>query len=190
MESLVPEYDLLGHVRERTGSSLPGIVPSGTYRCADDRFVVIGANSDGLFRALMQLVGAPELAADPALADNAGRSADADRIDAAIARFTATAPCDAILAALADAGIPSGPIHSIADIATHPHVAARGMLTRTTLPDGTEVALPGYVPKLSRSAATTRWAGPPLGAHNAEIYGGLLGLSAEAIADLARIGAI
>ena len=190
MESLVPEYDLLGHVRERTGTSLPGIVPSGTYPCADGRHVVIGANSDALYRSLMKCIGRDDLADDPALADNAGRSGHADRIDAAIEAWTQGRDRDAARLALDEAGVPSGPIQSAAELAAHPHVQARGMMRPATLPDGTEVALPAYVPRLTETPGTTTWPGPELGAHNEEIYGGRLGLSAAELADLATQGII
>ncbi|MEM6993943.1 MAG: CoA transferase [Myxococcota bacterium] len=185
MESLIPEYDLLGHVRERTGSSIPGIVPSGTYRCADGRCIVIGANSEALFTALMRCIERPDLATDPDLAGNDARSRHAARIDAAIERWTeARAAADA-LQRLDTAGVPSGPIQSAADLAAHPHVAARQMLEPTTLPDGTEVRLPAVVPRLSETPGRTRWPGPELGAHNREVYGGLLGLTDASLAALA-----
>lgn len=190
MESLVPEYDLLGHVRERTGASLPGIVPSGTYPCADGRHVVIGANSDALYRSLMRCIGRDDLADDPALADNAGRSGHADRIDAAIVAWTSAHDRDAALTALDDAGVPSGPIQSAAELAAHPQVQAREMMRATRLPDGTEVALPAYVPRLTETPGRTTWAGPDLGAHNEEIYAGRLGLDAAELADLASQGVI
>jgi len=190
MESLVPEYDLLGHVRERTGASLPGIVPSGTYRCADGRHVVIGANSETLYRSLMRCIGRDDLADDPALADNAGRSDQAERIDDAIVAWTSTRDRDTALAALDHAGVPSGPIQSAAELATHPQVRAREMMRPTTLPDGTEVALPAYVPRLTETPGRTTWAGPDLGAHNEEIYGERLGLTAKELGDLAAQGVI
>jgi len=190
MESLIPEYDLLGHVRERTGSSLPGIVPSGTYACADGLHVVIGANSDALFVALMNLIDRPDLGSAVALANNAGRSAHGAAIDTAIGAWTQKHSSADALRMLAEADVPSGPIQSAADIAADPHVAARGMLTRTALPDGTEVALPAHVPRLSRTPGTTRWAGPELGAHNREVYGERLGLDDAALAALKARGTI
>jgi formyl-CoA transferase len=190
MESLVPEYDRLGHVRERTGSRLPGIVPSGTYACADGRFVVIGANSDALFRKLAVAIGRPDLANDPRLATADGRSAHADEIDTAIAAWTTGLHHDAVIAALVHAEIPAGPIQSAADLVADPHVRARGMIERITLPDGSPLSVSRIVPVLSATPAQSGWAGPDLGAHNAEVWGELAGLTAAELADLSARGVI
>ena len=189
MESLVPEYDRLGHVRERTGSALPGIVPSNTYRCGDGRFVVVGANGDGLFKKLMHAIGRPELADDPRLRHNDGRSAHAEELDAAIEAWTSR-PQAIVLQALVEADIPSGPINSAADLFADPQVAARELLEPVTLPDGSTLRVPRITPLLSRTPARSHFAGPELGAHNAEVYGERLGLSAEALAELTRTGVI
>jgi formyl-CoA transferase len=176
MESLIPEYDRLGFVREPTGGALPGIVPSNTYACADGR-VVIGANSDRMFVALMGLIGRDDLADDPRLRHNDGRSAHAETIDAAVEAWTCTRSQAQVCEAMMAAEIPCGPIMSAADIAADPHVAERGMLPAMELPDGSRVRMPGVVPRLSRTPGGFDRAGPELGQHNEEIYGGLLGLS-------------
>ncbi len=190
MESLVPEYDRLGHVRERTGSALPGIVPSNTYRCADARFVVLGANSDGLYRKLMLAIDRPDLADDPRLRHNDGRSAHADELDAAISAWTSARPQAEVLAALEAADVPSGPINSAADLFADPHVAARGLLEPITLPDGSTLRVPRVTPLLSRTPARSHFAGPELGAHNREVYGERLGLSDDALAQLRADGVV
>jgi formyl-CoA transferase len=178
MESLLPEYDRQGHVRERSGAKLEGIVPSSTYRCRDGRYVIVGGNGDSIFRRLMQAVGREDLARDPRLAHNPGRVEHEAEIDAAIERFTSGRSYAEVLEALERADVPAGPIYSIADIASDPHYAARGMFEPVELPDGSRLRVPRLVPLLSETPATTRWAGPELGAHNDEIYGGLLGLGA------------
>jgi len=190
MESLVPEYDRLGHVRERTGSALPGIVPSNTYRCRDDRYVVVGANSDTLFRKLMVAIGRPELADDPRLRHNDGRSEHAAELDAAIEAWAATLDQPEVLRALVKADVPSGPINSAADLFADPHVAARELLEPVALPDGSTLRVPRITPLFSRTPARSHFAGPELGAHNAEVYGERLGLSAEDLATLAAKGVI
>ncbi|MEX1366335.1 MAG: CoA transferase, partial [Nannocystaceae bacterium] len=189
MESLVPEYDRLGHVRERTGSALPGIVPSNTYRCGDGRHVVIGANSDGLFRKLMHTIGRPELADDPRLAHNDGRSAHAAMLDAAIEAWTASQPQASVLQALVEADVPSGPINSAADLFDDPHVQARQMLEPITLPDGSTLRVPRIVPVLSRTPARSHFAGPDLGAHNGEVYG-RIGVGTDELARLREDGVV
>jgi formyl-CoA transferase len=190
MESLVPEYDRLGHVRERTGSALPGIVPSNTYRCRDGRYVALGANGDGLYRKLMLAIGRPELADDPRLRHNDGRAEHADELDAAIEAWTTTLDQPDVLRALVEADVPSGPINSAADLFADPHVAARELLEPVTLPDGSTLRVPRITPLLSRTPARSHFAGPELGAHNEEIYGQRLGLSAEELAQLRADGVI
>src|SRR5262245_39249828 len=81
MESTLPEFDMFGVVRERTGRNLTGIVPSNTYLSRDGQHVVIGANGDSIFKRLMKLIGRDDLASDPALTDNAGRAQRADDLD-------------------------------------------------------------------------------------------------------------
>lgn len=179
MESLIPEYAALGHVRERTGSSLPGIVPSNTYPCADGRYVIVAGNSDGIYRRLMGVIGRPDLADDPALKHNAGRAQQTERIDGAIAEWTARHPLDHVLAVLDTADVPSGPIYTAADIHRDPHYAAREMIETHALPDGAPIDIPGVVPKLSATPGRTRWLGPALGEHTAEILAGL-GIDAAA----------
>ena len=190
MESLLPEYDHLGFVRERSGSSLPGIVPSNTYACADDTQVVIGANGDAIFERLMHVIGRPELADDPRLQHNDGRSAHAEALDEAIEAWTRVRTRDEVLAALVDAEIPSGPIMSVADIAHDPHYQARGMFETLPLPDGTPLRIPRISPTLSRTPPATGALGPELGQHNDEIYGELLGCSEAERARLRAAGVI
>ena len=189
MESLLPEYSVFGHVRERTGPSLPGIVPSSTYPCADGRYVVIAGNSDGIYRRLMHAIGQPALATDPELADNAGRARHTGRIDGAIAEWTRQHTLAEVLTALDAADVPVGKIYTVADIAADPQFQARGMIEQHTLPDGQPMAIPGIVPKLSATPGRTRWLGPALGTHTAEILGSL-GIDAGALAALRAAGVV
>jgi len=163
MESLLPEYGVFGAVRQPSGSALPGIAPTNAYQCADGSWAIIAGNGDSIFKRLMQAIGRDDLGRDPALADNAGRVARVDEIDAAIGAWAATLPAAAVLQALAQAAVPAGRIYTIADIAADPHYAARGMLSSVTLADGTPVAVPGFVPKLSRTPGGHRRNAPTLG---------------------------
>jgi formyl-CoA transferase len=169
MESVLPEYDMFGFVRERSGASLPGIVPSNTYVTRDDQYVVIGANADSIFKRMMNAIGRPDLATDPALAHNDGRVARTDEIEKAIGDWAAANDLDRVLAVLEKADVPSGKIYDIADIARDPHYAARAMIQQFTLKDGKPLRLPGIVPKLSETPGETKWVGPELGEHTAEI---------------------
>ncbi len=189
MESLVPEYDLLGHVRERSGGSLPGIAPSNTYRTGDGAFVVIAGNSDPIFRRLMQAIGRPDLGDAPEFAHNDGRAAQAALLDDAIEAWTRRHGIDQVLAALEVAEVPAGRIYSVADIVNDPHYNARGMLLDSQLPDGTAVRMPGIVPKLSTTPGRVDWQGPALGEHTDALLGGL-GMDAGQIAQLRAQGVV
>ena len=189
MESLVPEYDLLGHVRSRSGGALPGIAPSNTYPTRDGAYVVVAGNSDPIFRRLMLAIGRTDLADDPAFAHNDGRAAQATLLDAAIAGWTSARPIDDVLVALEAAAVPAGRIYSAADIVADPHYQARDMLLSAQLPDGTHVKMPGIVPKLSATPGQVRWQGPALGAHTAELLGEL-GFDAGQIAAMRAAGVV
>ena len=169
MESLIPEYSRFGFVRERSGASLPGISPSSTYTCRDGSYVVIGGNSDGIFKRLMHAVGRPDLADDPTLAHNDGRVQKNEIIDAAISGWTSRYSLDDVLSALEAAEVPVGKIFTAADIHADVHYRERGMIEPVVLPDGQAVDLPGIVPKLSETPGRTTWIGPPLGAHVQEV---------------------
>ncbi|MGB8437503.1 MAG: CaiB/BaiF CoA-transferase family protein [Burkholderiales bacterium] len=169
MESTLPEFDLFGVVRERTGSNLTGIVPSNTYLTSDGHHVVIGANADSIFKRLMNAIGRMDLADDPGLADNAGRSQRRDELDQVIGEWTGRNAVDRVLKVLAEAQVPSGKIYSIADIVADPQYLARDMIREVTLPDGTTLRVPGVVPKLSDTPGDLEWVGPALGEHTDEV---------------------
>jgi formyl-CoA transferase len=188
MESMLPEYAYDGTVRERTGASLPGIVPSNTYRCGDGGYVVIGANADSIFKRMMRAIGRPDLADDPGLASNEGRVARTDELDGVIGQWAAGVTLDQALALLARAEVPSGRIYSAADIAADPHYAARAMIERHMLGDR-EIALPGIVPRLSETPGRTRWIGPRLGEHTDQVLSGL-GMDPADIAALRARGVV
>jgi formyl-CoA transferase len=169
MESLLPEFDVLGFKRERAGNALPGITPSNTYATRDGKFVIIGANNDSIFKRLMSAMGRDDLGSDPALATNAGRAARATELDAAIEGWTRRHDLADALAALERAEVPASRVYDAEDIASDPHYAARAMIERWKLPDGKEMKIPAVVPKLTQTPGATRWLGPSLGEHTAEI---------------------
>lgn len=195
LESLLPEYQLLGHVRERAGSKLEGIVPTGTYPCSpepggESRWIAIGANSDSMFQRLMRAIGRPELADDPALRHNDGRVAHEAMLDEAIAAWTCTRSPSEALRVLEAAEVAAGPIQSIADIRRDPQFVAREMFESVELPGGAKLEIPAVVPKLSHTPGGTRWIGPALGEHTDAVLRELLGLGDEELAQLDAAGVI
>jgi len=189
MESLIPEYDLLGHVRERSGGALPGIAPSNTYPTRDGSYVVIAGNSNPIFKRLMHAIGRVDLAEDPQFAQNDGRAAKVALIDGAIAGWTSAHSIEDVLATLERAEVPAGRIYSVSDIVADPHYQARDMILQSTLPDGVQVKMPGIVPKLSDTPGEVRWQGPELGEHTASVLADL-GMTAGDIARLREQGVV
>jgi len=189
MESVLPEHDMFGLIRERSGASLPGIVPSNTYVTRDRKYVVIGANADSIFKRMMNAIGRADLADDPGLAHNDGRVARTEEIEKVIGDWVAANDLDRVLEVLEAAEVPSGKIYDIADIMNDPHYAARGMIREHRLDDGKMLKLPGIVPRLSETPGDTKWLGPALGEHTAEVLGAL-GYSQEQMRDLKQQGVI
>jgi formyl-CoA transferase len=188
MESVLPEFGMTGIVRERTGASLPGIVPSNTYLCRDGKYVVIGANGDSIFKRMMAAIGRADLAEDPGLADNAGRSARTGELDRVIGEWTGRNELGTVLDVLDRADVPSGKIYSVADIVADLQYQARGMVERHKLGEG-EVLLPGIVPKMSVTPGATQWIGPALGEHTEAVLQDA-GYGAQELAALRQAGVI
>jgi crotonobetainyl-CoA:carnitine CoA-transferase CaiB-like acyl-CoA transferase len=191
MESILPEYEKLGVVRQPTGSALPGIAPSNVYPTSDGQWLVIGANQDNVFRRFAAAIGHPEWAAEGAeLATHHGRGVHQIELDAAIAEWTRLHPVDSVLAKMDAAGVPAGRIFTAADIAIDPQYAARDMVIEVPEPalQGETVRMQGVVPKLSETPGHISRGGPRLGEHNAEVWGALVG--AARLAELASQGIV
>ena len=189
MESLVPEFDHAGVVRERTGGALPGIVPSNTYTTGDGENIVIAGNGDAIFKRLMLAMGRFDLAGDAQLARNDGRVPRSAEIDEAIGAWCATHSIDSALAVLKAADVPAGKIYSVRDMMSDPQFIAREMFEQHQFADGTPVKMPAITPKLSATPGATRWLGPALGQHTDEILREL-GYSDEAISTLRQGGVL
>jgi formyl-CoA transferase len=189
MESLVPEFDVFGFVRERTGNVMPGITPSNTHTTKDGKHLIIGANGDAIFRRLMQAIGRNDLAEDPELASNAGRDIRAAEIYGVIDAWVAANDVEAVLRVTAEAQVPASRIYSAADMFRDPQFIARQMINKAQLPDGKDFSIPGVVPKLSLTPGATRWLGPALGEHTDTVLG-RLGYPPEAIVRLRSEGVI
>jgi len=189
MESLVPEYDHAGVVRERTGGALPGIVPSNTYTTADGENIVIAGNGDAIFKRLMIAIGRDDMANDPQLANNAGRVPRTQAIDDAIQTWCSGQRIDTALAVLQAADVPVSKIYSVRDMMEDPQFLARQMFEQHLFNDGTPVKLPAVTPKLSETPGGTRWIGPELGEHTDHVLT-TLGYSADQIAVLREDGVL
>ena len=189
MEGVVPEYSGAGVIREPSGSTLTGIVPTNTYRCRDGKFVIIGGNGDSIFKRLCHAMGRDDLGEDPRLADNAGRVEHEKELDEAITAWTSTLTGDELLTALDEARVPGGPIYSVVDMLKDPHYNARGLFEEVDVA-GETLQIPAMIPRLSETPGRTDWPGPEVGAHNAEVLGDVLGMSEDEIAALADKGVI
>ena len=189
MESMVPEFDVFGFIRERTGNIMPGITPSSIHTSQDGKHVQIGANGDAIFKRFMLTLGRDDLANDPALASNDGRDVRRDELYGVIDRWVASLPLETVLEQLNAAQVPASRIFSAEDMFTDPQFLAREMFLHAKLPDGKDFKMPGIVPRLSETPGSADWVGPELGAHNHEVLAAL-GYDAHAIAELKRSGAI
>jgi formyl-CoA transferase len=184
MESLIPEYQVAGYQRERTGTVLPNVAPSNVYPTEDGEMVLIAANQDSVFRRLTEAMGRPELATDERYATHSARGGAMAELDALIGRWSATIKADELLDRLNEHGVPAGRIYRARDMLVDPHFAARDAIVRLAHPDLGEFAMHNVVPKLSHTPGRVRRVGPELGEHNEEIYRDLLGLSDDELTSL------
>ena len=190
MESLIPEYAATGYVRERTGAIIPNVAPSNVYPTADGQMVIIAANQDTVFARLAEAMGRPEMATDERYATHMARGARQTELDELIADWSAGLDAAELNEILLHHGVPTGEIYRAPDMLRDPHFAAREAIVRLTHPELGELPMQNVVPKLSDTPGRIRWPGPDLGAHNEEILGGLLGLDAAELADLAAAGIV
>jgi formyl-CoA transferase len=182
MESLLPEWELAGYQRERTGAVLPNVSPSNVYPTSDDDLVLIAANQDSVFKRLVDVMGRPELATDIRYSTHSARGQTMTELDTLIAEWTTTLTADDLLTKLHAGGVPAGRIFRAKDMFTDPHFAAREAIVRVMHPELGELPMQNVTPHLSRTPGKVRTAGPALGEHNQEIWAGLLGLTGDEIA--------
>lgn len=175
LEAVVPEYSGAGVVREPSGTTITGIAPTNTYRCADDKFVVIGGNGDSIFKRLMETAGFPDMANDPRLANNAGRVEHEAEVDAALEKWCSSVSSKEVIRLLEENRVPVGPIYSAKDMAEDPHFNARGLFEQVEI-NGKPLKIPAIMPKLADTPGRTEWAGGELGSHNQEVFSELLKL--------------
>jgi formyl-CoA transferase len=190
MESLLPEWAVAGYQRERTGSVLPNVSPSNVYPTASGEMILIAANQDTVFARLAKTMGRPELSGDPRYAGHAARGRNMAELDEIIAAWSSGVETAELLRTLHDNGVPAGRIYTARDMFEDPHFAARDAIVRLAHPDFGELPMHNAFPKLSETPGAVRHPGPGLGAHNQEVYGGLLDLNEAEIAALSERGVI
>jgi formyl-CoA transferase len=190
MESLLPEWQVAGYQRERTGTVLPNVSPSNVYPTRDGDMVLVAANQDTVFRRLADVMGRPELATDERFATHGARGRTMAELDAVIAAWTATLDAEPLLQRLHDGGVPAGRIYQARDMFADPHFAAREAIVRLAHPDLGELAMQNVFPRLSETPGAVRHAGPELGEHTDTVYRDLLGLDDDELATLRRDGVI
>jgi crotonobetainyl-CoA:carnitine CoA-transferase CaiB-like acyl-CoA transferase len=189
MEAVVPEYDGAGVVREPSGSAITGIVPSNNYPTQDGKTIIIGANTNGMFQRLCELMGQPDLAQDPRFRENNNRVENQATLEALISQWTSSMPQAEVLSRLEAAGVASGPIYSVVDMFADPQYQARGLFEEVQTQSG-PLKIPAIIPRLADTPGQTEWPGAMLGAHNDEVYSSVLGLGAQEIAALKAQGVI
>ena len=189
MEGIVPEFDGAGVIREPSGTTVTGIVPTNTYCCDDDKYVVIGGNGDSIFKRLMVAAGRSDMAENPAMADNAGRVEHEPEIDEALALWCAAHSSVHIINTLEEVRVPVGPIYSVEDMMSDPQYQARGMFEQVEI-NGEPLKIPAILPKLDSTPGRTNWPGSEIGSHNDEVLRGILQLDDAQIAQLQAEGVV
>ena len=190
MEGLVPEYDHSGFIRERSGSILPGIAPSNVYICKDGEYM-IGANKDSLWQRLAEAMGMPDLGTDPRFATHLARGHNQFELDGIINAWAATLTVDEVDALMIAYSIPAGRVYRAPEMLEDPHFQAREAIIEVETERYGKLKMQGAFPKMSATPSSVRSPAPSIvGQHNAEIYGGLLGMDIAELDRLKAAGAI
>ncbi len=191
LESMVPEYDRLGIVRGPGGTGLKGVAPSNIFKSSDGKWMVIAANADKVFGRLCEAMGQAELAQDPRFVTHVARGEHQEELEGIVAEWAGQHTAAEIDSVLNDAGVICGPIYTIADIFEDEQFRAREMLVEHYDPEFGSYIGPGIVPKFSETPAEVRWSATwEEGSHNEDVYGGLLGLSGDELAQLKEDGVL
>ncbi len=179
MEATIPEYAVSGYIRERSGATLPGVAPSNIYDCSDG-IILIAANQDTVFKRLCDAIGRPELATDERFSAHVARGENMQELDAIITAWTETRTVADVNRAMQEASVPAGRIYRAPDMLEDPHFEAREAIVATPTAEWPNLKMQNVFPRMSRTQGQIRWTGPTeLGAHNEEVYGELLGMSAS-----------
>ena len=179
------DYQMNDRVPELMGNADSQHCPHNVYRCkGSDRWLAIAVTSDEEWRALCGVIGWHDLSDDPSLADAKGRREQQHKIDAAITEWTQHHEDYEAMGVLQDAGIPAVPYLSPQRVFTDPQLREGGFFTTLTASDGKQRDLPALGWRFEGGPEPRITAAPVLGQHNDYVYGELLGLSEEEVAQL------
>lgn len=168
LEAVVPEYDGAGEIREPSGTTVTGIVPTNTYECKDGKFLVIGGNGDSIFARLMQAVGRADIAENPNYASNADRVVHQKFLDDVLKKWCKKKTIKNAMSILEESRVPCGPVYNVADMMSDPHFNDRELFEKVEI-NGEPLNIPAILPKLSQSPGATEWPGPKLASHTDDI---------------------
>ncbi len=188
LEAVIPEYDGAGVVRQPSGTTVTGIVPTNTYKCADGKFLVIGGNGDSIFVRLMQAVGRADMAGDEKYSTNANRVTHEQEIDKVLASWCSNLPLAEAMSILEDSRVPCGPVYSAVEMMADEHFNYRGLFEQVEI-NGEPLKLPAMMPKLAGTPGGTEWPGPEIASHTDEILEGL-GMDSATITHLKSLGVV
>ena len=188
LEAVIPEYDGAGVVRQPSGTTVTGIVPTNTYKCADGKFLVIGGNGDSIFVRLMQAVGRADMAGDEKYSTNANRVTHEQEIDKVLASWCSNLPLAEAMSILEASRVPCGPVYSAVEMMADEHFNYRGLFEQVEI-NGEPLKLPAMMPKLAGTPGGTEWPGPEIASHTDEILEGL-GMDSATITHLKSLGVV
>jgi crotonobetainyl-CoA:carnitine CoA-transferase CaiB-like acyl-CoA transferase len=188
LEAVIPEYHAADIIRQPSGTTVTGIVPTNTYKCADGKYLVIGGNGDSIFMRLMQAVGREDMAKNEAYATNADRVRYERDIDAVLKAWCADHKLEDAVNILESKRVPCGPVYNAEDMMNDPHFNERGLFEQVEI-NGEPLKIPAILPKLKETPGSTEWPGPELGSHTDEVLASL-DLDVQTIADLKASGVI
>ena len=188
LEAVIPEYDGAGVVRQPSGTTVTGIVPTNTYKCADGKFLVIGGNGDSIFVRLMQAVGRADIAGDEKYSTNANRVTHEQEIDKVLASWCSNLPLAEAMRILEASRVPCGPVYSAVEMMADEHFNYRGLFEQVEI-NGEPLKLPAMMPKLAGTPGGTEWPGPEIASHTDEILEGL-GMDSATITHLKSLGVV
>jgi crotonobetainyl-CoA:carnitine CoA-transferase CaiB-like acyl-CoA transferase len=187
IEWQVPLYDQLGIVATRVGNQFPlGLMVGNVYRTGDERWLTMSAATENIIRALLGIVGGEALQNDerfntPEMRQTPENHAALDRL---IAQWIAERPAQETIDTFAKAGAVIAPVYDVKDICEDPVYAERGAIVTVEDPELGPMRMPAAIPRMSQTPGSVRWPGPALGAHNAEVYGELLGMTPAQLDEL------